>query len=121
MQNLIPKIKKYFIIYIFLLILPLVVCAECEGTGDFLNPFDVCTVEELLEKIGNFIFWLAFSGGVAAGLVGAFFISTGGVKIERVKTGRTIIFYATLGLAALLFTRGLMALAKHFISQGAAS
>lgn len=101
--------KKIILISI-LLSLPIVVSAV-----EFQNPLEYETVEELIDKIISFIFYIAVIVAPLMIIIGAFYILTAGGDPKRVGTGKNIVIYTLIGLAIILFARGLIAMIESVI------
>ena len=83
------------------------------GAIEFTNPLQYDTFTEFVGHFGNWMFTMALAIVPVAVVVGAFFILSAGGKAENMKKGRDIILYAVLGLAILLFARGIASVVLH--------
>ncbi len=79
------------------------------------NPLKHDTFEELVEAVIDFVFWVAVAVVPLMVLVGAFHLLTAGGDPKRVKTGQNFIMYAAIGLAVILFSKGLIAVLKYIL------
>lgn len=105
--------KKFFIATLFAIfsLSPFLVSAQIT----FKNPLKYDELHELIEHISGFLFIVGVPLTTLMVLVGAFFVLTGGGDAKRVKKGKNFIMYAAIGLAIILFARGLMSLLKHVL------
>ncbi len=68
------------------------------------------TLEELAEKIGNFIFTISIPVAVILIIVAGIIMLTSAGNVARVARARTILWYTILGLAIILIGKGFIAL-----------
>jgi len=101
--------KKIFLILIStLLLLPLIALAI-----EFQNPLEYDTFAELVNAIMNFIFVIAIVTVPLVVIIGAFQLMTAAGDPKKIGTGKNMIVYALVGLAIILFARGLIAMIKQ--------
>ena len=86
------------------------------GAIDFDNPLSYDTFTEFVGHFGNWMFTLALAIVPVAVIVGAFFILSAGGVPDNMKKGKDIILYAVIGLAILLFARGIASIVLHLFS-----
>ena len=101
--------KKILLISL-LLSLPIVVSAV-----EFQNPLEYETFEELIDKIINFIFYIAVVAVPLMIIFGAFYLLTSGGDPKKIGTGKNIIIYTLIGLAIILLARGLIVMIESVI------
>jgi len=91
-------------------------CRGCpqDGVVVICNPLQACDIQELIDIIINFIFYVALAIVPLMVLIGAFYILTAAGDPKRVETGKKIILYTVIGFAIILFARGLIAAIRHF-------
>lgn len=79
------------------------------------NPLKYESLEELVEHLIGFIF--AISLALVPGLIlfGAFYILTAAGDPSRVQKGQKIIMYAVIGLAVILFAKGIISVLKNIL------
>lgn len=103
------RISKEFLLTTILLIPALA------GAIQIDNPLDYDTFEELIEHIIGFLFAITLALVPALVLFGAFYILTAGGDPSRVQKGQKIILYAVIGLAVMLFARGIISLLRYVL------
>jgi len=101
--------KKIILISI-LLSLPIVVSAV-----EFQNPLEYETVEELIDKIISFIFYIAVVFAPLMIIIGAFYLLTAAGDPKKIGTGKNIIIYTLIGLVIIMLARGLLAMVESII------
>ena len=83
--------------------------------GHLISPLFCKSFEECIEMIINFIFWIAITiTPIIIITAGIYFIFSGGDP-NRIQTAKKIILYAVIGLAIVLFSKGLISLIKNII------
>lgn len=102
-------IKKILLISL-LLSLPIIVSAV-----EFQNPLEYETLEDLIDAIVKFIFYIAVVVAPLIIIVGAFYLLTSGGDPKKIGTGKNIIIYTLIGLAIIMFARGLLAMIESII------
>jgi len=80
-----------------------------------INPLACDTIPECIEKIINFIFWVALAIVPIIIIIAGFLFLTSGGNPEKVQTAKRIIFWAVIGLAIILFAKGIISLIKSVI------
>jgi len=80
--------------------------------GQICNPLTACTIQELIDKIITYVFYLALAVVPVLVITGGALIMTAGGSPERVKKGKTIILYTVIGLIIVLLSKGLISLVK---------
>jgi hypothetical protein len=109
--------KQTFLIKIFLVstlffLMPLLI----KGVT-IPNPLKVSTIEELINVIIDFIFWVGIILAPLAIVVGAFYLLTSGGSPDRVNRGKKIILYAFIGLLIILSGKGIISLMKDILGS----
>jgi len=79
------------------------------------NPLEAESFEELLNTIVTFISWIAIAIAPIMIMIAAFFLLTAGGDPKRVDTARRIILWTVIGLAIILFAKGLISVLKQII------
>jgi len=79
------------------------------------NPLEAESFEELLNTIVTFIYWIAIVIAPLMIMIAAFFFLTAGGDPKRVDTARRIILWTVIGLAIILFAKGLISVLKQII------
>ncbi|MBZ9573062.1 hypothetical protein KJA17_02695 [Patescibacteria group bacterium] len=80
------------------------------------NPLDVESIPELIDNIVQFIFWIAVVLAPLMILVGAFYFITAAGDPKRVETGKKIILWTIVGLAIILFSRGIISIIRSVLA-----
>ena len=81
---------------------------------EFPNPISKYeTLQDLINAVANFIFWVSLAITPLMVLVGAFYIMTAAGNPKNVQLGQKIILYAAIGLVLILFARGIVALVRY--------
>ena len=101
--------KKILLISI-LLSLPIIVSAV-----EFQNPLEYETIGELIDAIIKFIFYIAVVIAPLVIIIGAFYLLTAGGDPKKIGTGKNIIIYTLIGLAIIMFARGLLAVIESIM------
>ena len=79
------------------------------------NPLEAESFEELLNTIVTFIYWIAIVIAPLMIMIAAFYLLTAGGDPKRVDTARRIILWTVIGLAIILFAKGLISVLKQII------
>ena len=101
-------IKK--IIFI-LLLLPTKLLAQ-DRVVVVTSPLRTTSFQEMITRIGNWIFTIGIGVLPIMILIGAYVFVTGGSDPKKVVLGRRIIFYAVIGFIIIATTRGIIALLR---------
>ena len=110
------KNMKKLILYSFLLVLIIIGFGFKEVLAvEIKNPLTVETVTELIDKIINFVWYLAIVAAPIMFLIGGFTFLTSAGSPDKVKRGRDIMVYAAIGLAIVLLCKGLIELVKDVL------
>ena len=79
------------------------------------NPLESESFEELLNTIVTFISWIAIAIAPIMIMIAAFYLLTAGGDPKRIDTARRIILWTVIGLAIILFAKGLISVLKQII------
>ena len=85
------------------------------GTICFLNPLTACSVEELIERLINFIFIAGIAIAPLMILIAAYNFITAGGDPKKVQTARNIILYTLIGLVIVILSKALVILVKNLL------
>ena len=85
------------------------------GIFEIENPLTATTVTELIDRIINFIWFLAIVFAPIMFLIGGFTFLTSGGDPQKVSKGKNIMIYAAVGLAIVLVAKGIIALLKDIL------
>ena len=84
-------------------------------TVELENPLTATTVTDLIDRIINFIWFLAIVFAPIMFLIGGFTFLTSGGDPQKVSKGKNIMIYAAVGLAIVLVAKGIIALLKDIL------
>jgi hypothetical protein len=86
------------------------------GMFEFENPLKYNNFEDIINALINFIFWIGVVGLAPLMLIiaGFIFVTAGGSP-DRVSTAKRIIIYTLIGVAILLFAKGLILVVKSIL------
>jgi len=93
-------------------------CHQEDGNGDgnggngwfpieLKNPLAAKTLEEAIDALINFFFYLAFALAPLMIIYAAFLILTAGGRAEQINKGKTIILWTLIAIAIVLLAKGL--------------
>ncbi len=106
------KSKALVSLFLFILLAPLI----AQGSSiTFTNPLAANTLEELVENLSNFIFWIALALAPLMVLIGAFFLMSSGGDINKIEIGKKIILYTAIGFFIVLSARGIVAILRMIL------
>ena len=77
---------------------------------EFATPITATTIEAIIERVANILFWLFFSVGIIFILLGGLQILTSAGVPENVARGKQTLTYALLGMGILALARGIVSL-----------
>jgi len=80
-----------------------------------VNPIGITSIEDLIRVITNYIFYLAIIIAPVMIIIGAFMFMTSAGDPKKVSTGKNIILWTVVGLAVILFSKGIMSLIKSVL------
>jgi hypothetical protein len=79
-------------------------------------PIQANSVEEIIEKVINYVFTIALILAPLMVVVGGIYILSAGGDPNKVKKGGDVIKWAVIGLGIVLFSRGIMELIKQILT-----
>jgi magnesium-transporting ATPase (P-type) len=79
------------------------------------NPLLTTSFQEMITRIGNWIFTLAIGILPIMILIGGYMMTTGGANPKKIALGRKIIIYALIGFVIVMLTKGIIALIKTIL------
>lgn len=79
------------------------------------NPLCAGSINELINAITNFIFWMGIVIAPIILIIAGFMYVTSAGDPNRVGTAKKMILYAVIGLAVILLAKGLVAVLKSII------
>jgi hypothetical protein len=80
-----------------------------EVNVEIVNPLKANTLEEVINSIINFVFWLAVVICPLVIILGGFIFVTAGGDPKKVENGKKIIYYALIGLGVVIMAKGFVA------------
>lgn len=83
--------------------------------GAIENPLKCDTITECIGLITEFIFSIAIVLLPLVIAIAAFFLLTSGGDPEKVRTAKRVILWGCIGLAIVLFARGIISLIESII------
>ena len=102
-------IISLFLFFSFLT--PLLVLAQI--TID--NPLKADTLEDLIDNIINFIFWVATALAPLLIVIAGFYFITAAGDPGRIQTAKNIILYTVIGYGIILLSKGLILVLKEVL------
>jgi len=98
--------KRFYTIFLLSFLVAPTVFAQGEGIvrcGNTDDPSDICTYQDLVETVNRVVqsalLYIAIPAAVIVIIIGGFNILTSAGSEDKVKTGRTMIRAAAIGLA----------------------
>ena len=79
------------------------------------NPLSSDTLEELIDNIINFIFWVATALAPLMIVIAGFYFITAGGEPAKLQTAKNIILYTVIGYSIILFSKGLILVIKQIL------
>ena len=110
------KLRFLQIIIIFSLLFFFLLPQVTQGEVEIESPLRVKTIPELIDRIVQYIFWIAMVLAPLMILVGAFYFMTAAGDPKRIETGKKVILWTIVGLAVILFSRGIIAVIRSILS-----
>lgn len=123
-------LKLWYILVAFALSAPVFVwagpCAEggppytpegCDIPNAVLSdPINAGSVQEIADKLIDFFLVLAAPIAVIMTIYSGYLFLTAGDNQDKVKTARKTLLYVVVGVAVLILSKGIVSLAKSFIT-----
>jgi len=107
------KLSVLEIILIFgFILIPLIAIGEVT----IESPITATSVPALINRVVNYVFWIAVVLAPLMILVGAFYFMTAAGDPKRVETGKKVILWTIVGLAVILFSRGIISVIRSILS-----
>ena len=108
--------KKY-IYSAFLLALPLISLAQAPPcTGVICNPLgEGANIDVLIDRIINFLLYLASPLAVVMIVYAGFLFMTGGDKPEQVKKAKQTLLWTVVGVVILILAKSVTVFVKSFL------
>lgn len=105
--------KKLLSFLIFLFLQGGVIFAQATTiTVRFRSPITATSFEEMVIRIGNWVFTLAIGITPIMVLVGAYMLVTGGGDPRKIALGKKILLFTLIGFCLVMITRGIIELVK---------
>lgn len=95
-----------------------------EGRGGVCHPKDavvLCplsahtSIKDIIDAVVNYIFYVGVVVAPVMILIGAFIFLTSAGDNERTTLGKRVIRWAIIGLAIILFAKGIMSIVKYIL------
>ncbi|MCK5044105.1 hypothetical protein KAR26_00025 [Candidatus Parcubacteria bacterium] len=86
-------------------------CRGCPcdpGEICFCNPVHACAFDELIDKVVDFIFYIALAVGPFMFLIAGFYFVTAAGDAKRIATAKTIIIWTLVGMFIVLMSKGII-------------
>jgi len=109
---------KKGILVLFVILAFLLACEVSANGIEIPNPLDYESLEEFVDHIITFLFYVSLFLVPLMVLIGAFYFLTAGGDPKRIKTGQNIILYTVIGFGIILFAKGIIALIKQALGIG---
>jgi len=116
MKALFPIFATPVFIVLFSFLVFTWVSAACP-TGQICieNPLKATSFQELLDSLINFIFFLGIVLTPLMVVIAGFYLMTAAGDPHRVQTAKQIFLYTCVGLAIILFAKGLVSVLKAIL------
>lgn len=115
------KFISYFILisFLFLVGVPFVLADVGGGTGGWSvpNPLEAKTFEELVEKIADWITYLAIPVVIIFIIYSGVLFMTSGGNEEKIAQAKKTFFWTIIGTAIILIGRGFISLIKDILGM----
>lgn len=105
--------KSIYLIFLFLLLIPFLSNVVMAIT--IPNPLEWDTVEEVIQGIIDFIFWVAVVLVPLMVIISAFFFLTSAGNPERIRSAKNIIMYTAIGFGIVLLAKALVSVLNSII------
>jgi len=107
--------RKKIIIPILLLAVFLVPIFVFGQTIKIDNPLKAKNLEELVEGIINFIFWVATALAPLMIVIAAFYFVTSAGNPKQIDTAKKIILYTVIGYGIILLSKGIIIVLRDIL------
>lgn len=107
--------KKIIIIPILLVAIFLVPNFVFGQTIKIDNPLNARTLEELVDGIINFIFWVATALAPLMIVIAAFYFVTSAGNPKQTDTAKKIILYTLIGYGIILLSKGFILILRDIL------
>ena len=91
-------------------------CCE-DGKICTCNPTSATTFDEMIDKILDFIFYIAMAIIPIMFIIAAFYIITAAGDARRMSTGKTIIIWTLVGGSIILLSKGIIEIIKMLLGS----
>ena len=82
---------------------------------ELVNPLNATSVEAIIERVVNFIYWLGIYLTPLMVIIGGFYFLTSAGDPKRIETAKKIILYAIIGFVIILLSKGIIFTLKQII------
>jgi 4-amino-4-deoxy-L-arabinose transferase-like glycosyltransferase len=120
-KNMTKKIFFLVALSIFLLPTSLVLAGTNTPTNapfitQINNPIGTTSTIELINRVSNYLLWMAVILGPMVIVGAALIFLTSGGNDRKITTAKKMLLYAVLGLALALISKGIVSLVRDFLS-----
>lgn len=105
--------RSIYLIFLFLLLISFLSNVAMAIT--IPNPLEWDTVEEVIQGIIDFIFWLAVVIVPLMIIIGAAFFITSAGNPNKIRTAKNIMLYTAIGFTIVLLAKGVASVVKQII------
>jgi len=81
------------------------------------NPIGATSVIEIIERITNYLMWIAVVLAPMMIIIAAFTFLTAGGNERRVATAKKMLLWAIIGFTLVLVSKGIVSLLKDFLGS----
>ncbi len=86
-----------------------------EGEFCFCSPISATSVEAIVGRITNWVFYIGIILAPLMIIIGAFMFLTSAGEPDKVRRAKKLIIWTIIGLAVILFSKGLISLIKYIL------
>lgn len=104
------------LLFLVSLTAPLFVHADSSSI-EIPNPIQTTSIMDLVNTITNYLLWIAVIGAPLALVVAALMFLTAGGNERNVKTAKSMLKWAVIGLAIALISKGIVSLIRDFLDS----
>lgn len=90
-------------------------CPTVPGQVVICNPLKVCDFQELVDKIIDFIFFVAIAIAPIMLIIAGFIFLTAGGNPQKISQAKSLILYTVIGFVVVLLAKGLIAILESVL------
>jgi len=110
--------KKILVLFLLLGIFSLIPPSVANGQITIENPLQAESLEDLIDGVINFIFWVATALAPLMIVIGGFYFLTAAGNPQQIDTAKKIILYTLVGYGIILLSKGLILVIKEILGGG---